>query len=71
MNRANIPAVKVPRGLVRSDGKRPDGVSQIPWSEGKCVSSDVTVTDTFTASNVAVSSSIAGSAAEVAAGKKL
>jgi len=71
MNRANIPAVKEPQGLVRSDGKRPDGVTQIPWSEGKCVSWDVTVTDTLAASNVAGSSSMAGSAAEVAAGKKL
>jgi len=71
MNRANIPAVKEPQGLVRSDGKRPDGVTQIPWSEGKCVSWDVTVTDTLAASNIAGSSSMAGSAAEVAAGKKL
>src|SRR5579872_5932460 len=71
MNRANIPAVKEPQGLVRSDGKRPDGVSQIPLSKGKCVSWDVTVTDTLAASNVAVSSSMAGSVAEVAARKKL
>src|SRR3984893_17485560 len=35
LSRANIPAVKEPQGLVRSDGKRPDGVTQIPWSEGK------------------------------------
>jgi len=71
LNRANIPAVKEPQGLVRSDGKRPDGVTQIPWSEGKCVSWDVTVTDTLAASNVNTSSSAAGSAAEVAACKKL
>jgi len=71
LNRANIPAVKEPQGLVRSDGKRPDGVTQIPWSEGKCASWDVTVTDTLAASNVNTSSSAAGSAAEVAACKKL
>src|SRR5579872_5840521 len=39
----------VPKGLVRSDGKRPDGVTQIPRSEGKCASWDVTVTDTLPA----------------------
>lgn len=71
LNRANIPAIKEPQGLVRSDGKRPDGVTQIPWSEGKCVSWDVTVTDTLAASNVSIASSAAGSAAEAAACKKL
>ena len=71
INRANIPAVKEPQGLVRSDGKRPDGVTQIPWSEGKCASWDVTVTDTLAASNVSASSSAAGAAAETAAIKKV
>jgi hypothetical protein len=71
LNRANIPAVKEPQGLVRSDGKRPDGVTQIPWSEGKCASWDVTVTDTLATSNVNLSSSAAGSAAESAACKKM
>ena len=71
LNRANVPAVKEPQGLVRSDGKRPDGVTQIPWSEGKCVTWDVTVTDTLAASNLNASISGAGSAAEVAATKKL
>ena len=71
LNRANIPAVKEPQGLVRSDGKRPDGVTQIQLSEGKCASWDVTVTDTIAASNLIVSSSAAGSAAEAAAGRKL
>ena len=56
---------------MRSDGKRPDGVTQIPWSEGKCVAWDVTVTDTLAASNLNSSISAAGSAAEVAATKKL
>ncbi|KMS65379.1 hypothetical protein BVRB_036580, partial [Beta vulgaris subsp. vulgaris] len=71
INRANIPAVKEPQGLIRSDGKRPDGVTQIPWSEGKCATWDVTVTDTLAASNVSSSISAAGSAAEAAASKKL
>ena len=70
INRANVPAVKEPQGLIRTDGKRPDGVTQIPWSEGKCVTWDVTVTDTFAASNVRLSSLSAGSAAEAAAARK-
>jgi len=30
---ANIPTVKEPSGLRRSDGKRPDGLTLIPWQE--------------------------------------
>lgn len=68
--KANIPSIKEPTGLMRSDGKRPDGVTQIPWSEGKCVTWDVTVTDTLAAFNLASSSAAAGNAAEAAARRK-
>jgi len=59
--------------LVLSDqtAKRPDGVTQIPWQLGKCVAWDVTVTDTLAASNLSLSASTAGSAAERAAEKKV
>ena len=69
-NRANVPAVKEPQGLIRTDGKRPDGVTQIPWSDGRCVTWDVTVTDTLAACNIRLSSVFAGSAAEGAATRK-
>ena len=29
--RTTVPAIKEPAGLLRSDGKRPDGSTQIPW----------------------------------------
>ena len=45
--RADIPAVKEPTGLIRTDGKRPDGSTLVPWSTGKCVLWDVTITDTM------------------------
>jgi len=51
--RATIPAVKEPAGLSRSDGKRPDGVTLIPWQNGKCLTWDVTVPDTLAASHLA------------------
>lgn len=70
LNKASIPSIKEPTGLVRTDGKRPDGVSQIPWSEGKCVTWDVTVTDTLAAFNLTSSSAAAGKAAEAAARRK-
>ena len=32
---AGVPDTKEPAGLFRSDGKRPDGVSLVPWQSGK------------------------------------
>jgi hypothetical protein len=40
---AGIPAIKEPPGLARTVGKRPDGLSLIPWHGGKSVIWDVTV----------------------------
>ena len=45
--RAKIPAQKEPLGLSRNDGKRPDGVTIIPWKRGLCLTWDVTVPDTY------------------------
>ena len=30
---AGVPSIKEPAGLLRSDGKRPDGLTQIPWQQ--------------------------------------
>jgi hypothetical protein len=70
MTRAAIPASKEPTGLVRSDGKRPDGLSLIPWREGRCLVWDVTVADTTAASYLHSTSVTASSAAESAARRK-
>jgi hypothetical protein len=70
LGRANIPAVKEPVGLLRSDGKRPDGLTQIPWKAGKCMTWDVTVTDTLAESYLLATSSTAGAAAEGASERK-
>jgi len=70
LGRANVPAVKEPIGLLRSDGKRPDGLTQIPWQAGKCMTWDVTVTDTLAESYIQATSSTAGAAAEGAADRK-
>ena len=70
MSRAGIAAVKEPHGLTRSDGKRPDGLTLIPWRDGRCATWDVTVTDTTAVSYIATTSSLTGSAAEAAALRK-
>ena len=38
MSRANIPSCKESNGLSRSDGRRPDGMTLIPWKAGKALS---------------------------------
>jgi hypothetical protein len=68
--RADVPSIKEPAGLLRSDGKRPDGLTQIPWKAGRCMTWDVTVTDTLAESYLASTSTTAGAAAEGAASRK-
>jgi len=68
--RAKIPASKEPLDLTRSDGKRPEGVTLIPWSNGKCLTWDVTVPDKTAASHVEATSTMAGAAADKAASNK-
>jgi len=64
LGRAKIPAQKEPLGLSREDGKRPDGVTLIPWSRGRCLAWDVTVSDTYATSHLPYTSIGAGEAAE-------
>ena len=40
---AAIPVAKEPQGLSRADGKRTDGLTMVPWGEGKPLTWDVTV----------------------------
>ena len=42
LTKSGVPSTKEPPGLFRADGKRPDGVTQIPWEAGKCLAWDVT-----------------------------
>jgi len=68
--KAGFPSIKKPQGLVRAGGKRPDGLTLTRWKEGRCVTWDVTVTDTVAASYLSATSACAGSAAEAAAKRK-
>jgi len=69
---AAIPASREPAGLIRGDGKRPDGVSLIPWLRGQCMAWDATCPDTFAQSHLHTSSATAGVvAAEAESAKRL
>jgi len=67
---ADIPATKEPVGLLRSDGKRPDGLTLVPWQSGKPLTWDVTVAHTLAASYISSTARKAGVAAEMAATQK-
>ena len=43
----HIPSRLEPKGLLRSDGKRPDGVTTVPWKCGKLLVLDATCPDTY------------------------
>ena len=68
--RAEMPAVKEPQGLSRNDGKRPDGMTLVPWQSGRSAIWDVTVVHTLAASYVSQSATQAGRAAAAASERK-
>ena len=55
-----------PTGLLRSDSKRPDGMSIVHWWSGKLLVWDATCSDTFSALNIGVAVTKAGAVAEKA-----
>ena len=48
----DLPSMLEPRGLYRTDGKRPDGFTMIPWEMGKQLVWDVTVVDALAPSRL-------------------
>jgi hypothetical protein len=62
----NVPALLEPPGILRDDGKRPDGMSLIPWKMGRVLVWDATCVDTLAPSHLHGTSSRAGAAAEAA-----
>lgn len=60
---AGIPSVLEPTGTSRDDGKRPDGMTLIPWKCGKPIVWDFTCVDTTAISHLTHTSIQAGAAA--------
>jgi len=61
---------KEPSGLFRADGKRPDGLTLVPWQSGRSLCWDVTVICPLAESYVTRSAREGGAAAEFAASNK-
>jgi len=68
--KAKIPATKELVGLTHIDGRRHNGVTLVPWSNGRCFTWEVTVPDTLAMSQLDRTSISSGAAAEQAAVNK-
>ena len=70
---AGVPVTKEPVWLFQADGdgKRPDGLTLIPWQSGKSLCWDVTVTCPLADSYVTRAAQEAGAVAELAASRKM
>jgi hypothetical protein len=66
LHSAGLPSVLEPTGLDRGDGKRPDGMTIFPYSQGRSLVWDATCVDTFARGNVIQSAIEPSSAAEAA-----
>jgi hypothetical protein len=49
---ANVPALLKRKSLCRDDGKRLDGLSVLPWANGRCLVWDFTCPDTLADSHL-------------------
>ena len=58
-------------GLLRTDNKRPDGFTLIPWQAGRNLTWDVSIVNTVAASYIQTTSVIAGGATEIASERKI
>src|SRR6218665_3404237 len=70
LNKAGFPAIKEPQGILRSDGRRPDGTTLIPRRAGRNLVWDAAVIETLATSYLQATAATAGAAAEIADARK-
>ena len=68
---AHVPSRLEPSGLYRSDGKRPDGVSIVPWKCGQLLVWNAMCPDTFAPSYSAIAAQQVGAVAQQAKDRKV
>jgi len=66
-----IPAILEPPGILRRDGKRPDGTTLIPWCGGRSMLWDFTCPDTLAPLNLPRTTFSVGAAASSAECRKI
>ena len=67
---AHVPSRLEPSGLYRSDGKRPDGITTVPWKCGQLLVWDATCPDTYAPSYSTIAAQQAGAVGQQAEDKK-
>jgi len=67
---AEVPSVREPPGCSRADGKKPDGLTLVPWERGRSLVWDFTCVDTLCHSYIAQTEKVPGAAARLAEEKK-
>ena len=70
LDSAKIPSHLETTGLYRTDGKRPDGATLVPWKGGRVLVWDVTCADTLAPSHRQLASREAGAVATSAEQRK-
>ena len=71
LSSTNVPSRLEPTGLDRADGKRPDGITMVPWSNGRLLVWDATCVDTFAPSHLSMTASEVCAAANQAEQTKI
>ena len=67
---AGFPSSLEPTGLDDRDGRRPDGITIFPFSNGKCLTWDATCSDTYCKTNIGDTAHNPGAAASKAEERK-
>eukprot|EP00731_Ephydatia_muelleri_P014840 Em0008g560a len=67
---AHVPSRLEPSGLYRSDGKRPDGITTVPWKCGQLLVWDATCPDTYAPSYSTIAAQQAGAVGQQTEDKK-
>ena len=67
---AEIPSRLEPKALMQLDDRRPDGLSMVPWLNGRCLAWDFTCPDTLAASHLNTAVAGPGAVANEAEAKK-
>ena len=67
---AGVPSHLEPNSICRSDGKRPDGATVMPWKTGRVLVWDVTCPDTYAPSHISMATREAGAVAAQAEQRK-
>ena len=71
LTKARMPNIKEPPGLSRTDAKKPDVLTLIPWRGGRSLVRDATIIDTVAPSYLHATQAAPGAAAELAATRKI